>query len=537
MRDIVHLFSSRAELVESGETTDSLRKDQEEEASIVERDKTNEEGGGLFRGCFPKPRRTAFYDPGDGVQRCPGCNWELEGGYCGHCDRDYDMSDGLSGLSASDGYDSDELDSPGSLGDLDERSSQNSDISLDEDGNSVHAHENGINGDYTIRPPPHLGPRDRRRRRGQHAVPRLAQWSPGPLIPRHHDDGESSPIVFGGGPPEYSPATPFRGDDFQRNDYVPASPFRGDEGQASDDVESGSEESGPTATATDDDSDLSGFIVNGEEDENLDEQSGIGEGEDYGSTPTPTQSGIISDDEDAEERPIMRSTPTQTQSVHISDDEDEDELPLGSSSSRAARGHQNHGRPLIEISSDEEENHHDHEGRDEAYGIRNTNSEGDSDGSDTVTSVAIGSSQSSRTGGSSPSEHSEIHTPSEPQRSDRHNRKRRRIEEDDDDDDDDEDDSAVPFSSDSSPVSSSSSASPVGVRRHRNRRGRSSAERLARIASSHAANQSRRRVHWPSELPAGPSSRHSSSSSGSNGTSRHGQTSYHNYAGYEEELV
>ena len=524
MRDIVHLFSSRAELVEAGETTESLRKDQDEECKIVDRDKTNEQGGGLFRGCFSKTRRSAFYDPGDGVQRCPSCNWELEGGYCAECDQDFDMSDTLSGMSASVGYDSDELDSPDSLGDLDERGSQNSDISLDEDGNSVHAHENGINGDYTIRPPPYLGPRDRRhRRRRPHAGPQLAQWSPGPLSPRNHDEGESSPIVFGGGLPE----------------YVPVSPMPGYGGQGSDDVGSGSEESGPTATATDDDSDLSGFIVNGEEDEIPDDHSGIGEGEDYGSTPTQSQSGALSDDEDVEELPFTRSTPTQTQPVHVADDDEDDELPLGSSFGRGARGHYNHARPLIEISSDEDDNEHDHDENCETYGAKGTEPQGASDGSDTVTSVAIGSSRSSQTSGSSPSEHSEIRTPNDLQRSDRHNRKRRRIEDDDEEEDDEEEDSAVPFSSDSSPASSGSSASPVGMRRHLTRPNSSRAEQRARNLSSHAANQSRRRAHWPSDPPAGPSSRHSSSSSSSsNGATHQQQTQYYNpYVGVEDELV
>ena len=72
-----------------GETTEEHKKWQEEEASLVEKDRSNNgPSGGLFRGCFRMwTRRTApiIRDVEDGVDRCPRCTWELEDGLCGSC--------------------------------------------------------------------------------------------------------------------------------------------------------------------------------------------------------------------------------------------------------------------------------------------------------------------------------------------------------------------------------------------------------------------------------------------------------------------
>ena len=74
----------------AGETTEEHSIAKEEEASIVERDKSNNDPrtGGLFRGCF-RGRSMGFHaiirDDEDGVERCPRCAWELEDGYCNSC--------------------------------------------------------------------------------------------------------------------------------------------------------------------------------------------------------------------------------------------------------------------------------------------------------------------------------------------------------------------------------------------------------------------------------------------------------------------
>lgn len=84
------MFTSRAELLDKGETTQEHKKNQKEEAHKVDEDKTNPHytGGGLFGGLFrpkdniPKP----IFDIDDGVMRCPHCSWELEEGTtCGGC--------------------------------------------------------------------------------------------------------------------------------------------------------------------------------------------------------------------------------------------------------------------------------------------------------------------------------------------------------------------------------------------------------------------------------------------------------------------
>lgn len=86
----MQLFTSRAELLEKGETTAEHRKSQREEAEKLDKDKAdpNPRTGGLFRGLFkeriPPPR--PIIDLEDGVLRCPHCNWELEDGDAG-CER------------------------------------------------------------------------------------------------------------------------------------------------------------------------------------------------------------------------------------------------------------------------------------------------------------------------------------------------------------------------------------------------------------------------------------------------------------------
>lgn len=80
------MFTSRAELLDKGETTVEHTKNQREDAEKVERDKKNEDHreGGLFRGAF-KPRLPVvapIVDLEDNVVRCPNCGWELEEDSC-----------------------------------------------------------------------------------------------------------------------------------------------------------------------------------------------------------------------------------------------------------------------------------------------------------------------------------------------------------------------------------------------------------------------------------------------------------------------
>ena len=87
---MTQIFTNRAELIPAGETTQEHKKWQEEEAALVERDKSNPgHKGGLFRGCFRLTRRrptAAIRDDEDGVDRCPRCAWELEDGLCANCE-------------------------------------------------------------------------------------------------------------------------------------------------------------------------------------------------------------------------------------------------------------------------------------------------------------------------------------------------------------------------------------------------------------------------------------------------------------------
>jgi hypothetical protein len=112
IRELVLIFASRNQLLPDGETTDEHETMAKEEAAIVANDKANEHdmNGGLFKGVFKRGRqhRMPIHDPGDNVDRCPDCNWEIEDGYCNNCGQpvgDDDMSD----------FDDDDTDSLASL--------------------------------------------------------------------------------------------------------------------------------------------------------------------------------------------------------------------------------------------------------------------------------------------------------------------------------------------------------------------------------------------------------------------------------------
>lgn len=94
IREMTLIFLNRAELLPDGETTEQHAQWAKEEAEIVQKDKAdaNPRNGGLFKGCFRhgRLRLQAIHDPGDGVDRCPECHWELEDGVCNSCGLDVD---------------------------------------------------------------------------------------------------------------------------------------------------------------------------------------------------------------------------------------------------------------------------------------------------------------------------------------------------------------------------------------------------------------------------------------------------------------
>lgn len=124
IRELVLVFVSRNELLPDGETADEHNKAVREEAEIVAKDKANTDRrtGGLFKGRFNRSRLHVLgplRDPGDGVDRCPGCHWELEDGHCNHCGFEADDLDDDFSLDGSDDVPSDEeLDHE--VGDMDE---------------------------------------------------------------------------------------------------------------------------------------------------------------------------------------------------------------------------------------------------------------------------------------------------------------------------------------------------------------------------------------------------------------------------------
>ncbi|KAL4921276.1 hypothetical protein BDW62DRAFT_142659 [Aspergillus aurantiobrunneus] len=101
VRAVVQLFTSRAELLDKGETTDQHRAHQIEEAGRLDVDKKNTDPrqGGLFRGIFNKGRHQPaqpIIDLEDGVIRCPQCSWELDDMGCVNCGYNPD-EDSMSG--------------------------------------------------------------------------------------------------------------------------------------------------------------------------------------------------------------------------------------------------------------------------------------------------------------------------------------------------------------------------------------------------------------------------------------------------------
>ena len=109
---MIQIFANRAELMPVGETTEEHKQWQDEEAALVEKDRSSRVG--LFRGCFrmltrrPITLATPIRDDEDNVDRCPRCTWELEDGQCGSCG--YPVGDaGSSGSEGAEYYHPDEI--------------------------------------------------------------------------------------------------------------------------------------------------------------------------------------------------------------------------------------------------------------------------------------------------------------------------------------------------------------------------------------------------------------------------------------------
>ena len=125
IRELVLVFCSRNELLPDGETIEEHNTLSRDEAKIVADDKANTDprDGGLFKGCFARGRGRILlpiHDPGDGVDRCPQCHWEVEDGFCDNCGVHVDGHEHL-GLSEYDESDStdDDLDHELDMEDVD----------------------------------------------------------------------------------------------------------------------------------------------------------------------------------------------------------------------------------------------------------------------------------------------------------------------------------------------------------------------------------------------------------------------------------
>lgn len=98
IRELVLIFVGRSQLLPDGETSEEHNEMVKEEAEIVAKDKANTDPrtGGLFKGTFKRGhlRLLPIHDPGDGVDRCPNCHWEVEDGYCNQCG--HPVGDGFS---------------------------------------------------------------------------------------------------------------------------------------------------------------------------------------------------------------------------------------------------------------------------------------------------------------------------------------------------------------------------------------------------------------------------------------------------------
>ncbi|KAK4540312.1 hypothetical protein LTR36_009624 [Oleoguttula mirabilis] len=89
IRELVLIFVGRTQLLPDGETSEEHHTMAKDEAEMVAKDKANLDprNGGLFKGSFQRDGLPLLpiHDPGDRVDRCPHCHWEIEDGYCNQC--------------------------------------------------------------------------------------------------------------------------------------------------------------------------------------------------------------------------------------------------------------------------------------------------------------------------------------------------------------------------------------------------------------------------------------------------------------------
>lgn len=162
IREMTRVFAYRQELLPAGETVEEHDEYIKEAVLQVATDKETE---GLFSGLFKGGRMhwMPLHDPGDDVDRCPNCHWEMEEGRCGSCGLTIGDEDGF-GLDTEESDNSededDELDNdlvPHDYDGIDDPGSFDEDDYLDEDGHHRFADEQEGSVDLDIfgpMPPP-----------------------------------------------------------------------------------------------------------------------------------------------------------------------------------------------------------------------------------------------------------------------------------------------------------------------------------------------------------------------------------------------
>ena len=173
IREMTRVFAYRQELLPDGETVEEHDEYIKEAVAQVATDK---ETDGLFSGLFKGGRMhwMPLHDPGDDVDRCPNCHWELEEGRCGSCGLNIGDEDGFgldTGESENSDDDDDELDIdvvPHDYDGMDDPGSFDEDDYMYEDGNHRFGDEAEGSVDLDIFGPMPLPPAAHRRPRHHH---------------------------------------------------------------------------------------------------------------------------------------------------------------------------------------------------------------------------------------------------------------------------------------------------------------------------------------------------------------------------------
>lgn len=324
LREMVLIFASRTELLPDGETAEDHKQQAQAEADLVARDKadTHPRTGGLFKGGFGRfaqLRRTALHDTEDGVMRCAVCHWEVEDGFCVHCNRPVGEDGTDYGLSTDDelDHDFDDFDGDAQFGPGVEEDM----LGLDEETGDEMVEYNGFVQDDVD--------------------PAVLRAAFGPLPPGHLQRPRA------------------------RRDPVPISSDR------SEDESSGGE---------DDDDNLDGFVVDDDEHEEaeeaqMDDSSDLEDDEDtvqeVSRRARPRGRGRVLDSDDDEE--LHEDAPRR--GPVLVDDSDSDEAPVLGTSSRVKRNRaepRQRQRPItipdddeVDESTSDESSDDDHDARDD----------------------------------------------------------------------------------------------------------------------------------------------------------------------------